>query len=68
MPTLKYLDYAFDCATAIKGEDYIHLLDENGTLIVSLEGIADFSVFTLTNGEYASPTAPRRVLSSRSTG
>lgn len=68
MPTLKYLDYAFDCTTAIKGEDYIHLLDENGALIVSLEGISDFSLFTLVNGEYTSPTAPRRVLSSRSTG
>lgn len=68
MPTLKYLDYAFDCATAIKGEDYIHLLDENGILIVSFEGVADFTAFTLVNGEYAPPTAPRRVLSSRSTG
>ena len=68
MPTLKYLDNAFDCATAIKGEDYIHLLDESGALIVSLEGISDFSLFTLVNGEYTSPTAPRRVLSSRSTG
>ena len=68
MPTLKYLDNAFDCAIAIKGEDYIHLLDENGALIVSLEGIADFSLFTLVNGEYTAPTAPRRVLSSRSTG
>ena len=68
MPTLKYLDNAFDCATAIKGEDYIHLLDENGALIVSLEGISDFSLFTLVNGEYTAPTTPRRVLSSRSTG
>lgn len=58
MPTLKYLDYAFDCATAIKGDDYIRLLDENGILIASFDGIADFSVFTLTNGEYTAPTAP----------
>ena len=68
MPTLKYLDYSFDCATAIKGEDYIHLLDANGILIVSFEGVADFTHFTLVNGEYTTPTAPRRVLSSRSTG
>ena len=68
MPTLTYLEESFDCATAIKGEDYIHLLDENGILIVSFEGVADFTHFTLVNGEYTAPTAPRRVLSSRSTG
>jgi len=68
MPILKYLDYAFECATAIKGEDYIHLLDENGVLIVSFEEITDFSGFALENGGYTTPTAPRRVLSSRSTG
>ena len=68
MPTLTYLEESFDCATAIKGEDYIHLLDENGILIVSFEGVADFTHFTLVNGEYTTPTAPRRVLSSRSTG
>ena len=58
MPTLKYLEYSFDCTTAIKGDDYIRLLDENGVLIASFEGIADFSVFTLVNGEYTAPTAP----------
>ena len=68
MPTLTYLGDSFDCATAIKGDDYIHLLDENGALIVSFEGVSDFSGFNLTNGEYTSPTAPRRVLSRRSTG
>ena len=57
MPTLTYLENSFDCTTAIKGNDYIRLLDENGILIASFEGIADFSAFTLTNGEYTTPTA-----------
>lgn len=52
MPTLVYLEQSFDCATAIKGSDYIRLLDSNGCLIASFDGISDFSAFSLTSGEY----------------
>ena len=56
MPTLKYLSDSFDCTTAIKGSDYIHLLDENGIMVAAFDEITDFSGFTLENGSYTSPT------------
>lgn len=57
MPTLKYLDKSFACATAIKGDDYIHLMDDKGILIAAFDHISDFSGFTLEDGSYVSPTA-----------
>ena len=57
MPTLKYLGDSFDCSTAIKGADYIHLLDENGIMVAAFDNISNFSGFTLENGSYTSPTA-----------
>ena len=56
MPTLKYLGETFECTTAIKGSDYIHLLDENGVMVAAFDAISDFSGFTLENGSYTSPT------------
>lgn len=56
MPTLNYQDIYIDCDKAIKGEDYIHLLDETGMLIARFDGIVDFSGFTLENGSYTDPT------------
>lgn len=56
MPTLKYLDRSYDCTTAIKGDDYIRLLDSNGCLVASFDGISDFSVFELESGNYTTPT------------
>jgi len=57
MPTLKYLGDSYGCATAIKGANYIHLLDENGVMVAAFDKISDFSKFTLENGSYTSPTA-----------
>ena len=57
MPTLKYLEQTYDCEVAIKGSDYIHLLDDNGCMVASFDGITDFSAFTLQNGSYTTPTA-----------
>lgn len=56
MPTLNYQDIYIDCAVAIKGNDYIHLLDETGTMVARFDGITDFSGFTLENGSYTDPT------------
>lgn len=56
MPTLMYLGNTYDCTTAIKGEDYIHLLDENNVMVAAFDEITDFSEFTLQNGAYTSPT------------
>ena len=57
MPILKYLGDSYDCATAIKGPDYIHLLDKNGVMVAAFDNITNFSGFTIENGGYTSPTA-----------
>lgn len=57
MPTLVYKEKSFDCAKAIKGSDYIHLLNADGVMIAAFDNIADFSGFELTGGSYSSPTA-----------
>ena len=57
MPTLTYLGDEYSCATAIKGADYIHLLNEAGVMIAAFDEIKDFSGFKLTNGSYTSPVA-----------
>lgn len=57
MPTLIYKNDRFDCTTAIKGDDYIHLLDADGIMTSAFDGITNFSDFTLENGSYTSPTA-----------
>ena len=56
MPTLIYKNDSFECTTAIKGDDYIHLLDADGIMTSAFDGITDFSDFTLENGSYTSPT------------
>ena len=56
MLTLKYLDAVIECAVAIKGSDYIHLLDESGKMVACFDGVSDFSQFTLEGGEYTDPT------------
>ena len=56
MPTLKYMGESFDCATAIMGDDYIHLLDSEGVMVAAFDKIADFSDYSLEDGTYTSPT------------
>lgn len=54
MPTLTYLGESHEVDHAAKGEDYIHGYDETGVMLISFEGITDFSKFTYT-GEYMVP-------------
>lgn len=56
MATVKYFDLSFDCATAIKGENYVHLLDDEGAMIVAFDGVTDFSSFSITGGSWTTPT------------
>ena len=56
MATITYLGESHDCATALKGSDYIHLLDSDDNLIASFDGIIDFSGFSITDGDWTSPT------------
>ena len=56
MATITYLGKSYDCATALKGSDYIHLLDSDGTMIAAFDGITNFSGFTIKNGSWTTPT------------
>lgn len=56
MATVTYLNEAYDCATALKGSDYVHLLDSNGEMIAAFDGVKDFSGFSITEGDWTSPT------------
>lgn len=56
MATVKYGDLIYECSKVIKGSDYVHLLDSDGSLIVSIDGITSFSGITFTGG-YSIPAA-----------
>lgn len=55
MPTVTYNNESFTCTTALKGTDYIHLLDASGDMIVAFDSVADFSGFSITDGVWTSP-------------
>lgn len=56
MVTVMYRDLSFECATAIKGENYVHLLDENGTMIAAFDGVTNFNYFSISGGSWTNPT------------
>lgn len=55
MPNVSYNGSTYVCAIAIKGEDFIRLLDANYAPIAVFEGISDFSDYTITDGDWESP-------------
>lgn len=55
MPTVTFCEKTYDCATALKGTSFIHLLDDSGTLIAAFDGITDFTGFTITDGSWTTP-------------
>lgn len=56
MPTVTFNNETYTCTTAIKGEDYIFLLDEDGDVIAAFEGITNFSGFYISGGSWITPT------------
>lgn len=56
MALVMYRDLSFECATAIKGGNYVHLLAENGTMIAAFDGVTDFSYFSISGGNWTDPT------------
>lgn len=52
---LTYLGVDYPCAKAVKGADYIHLLDEDGNVITAFHGVADFSGFSLSGCNWTQP-------------
>ena len=57
MAVVTYLDNSIECTTALKGDDYIHLLDADGVMIAAFDGVTDFTGFSITDGEWTTPTA-----------
>ena len=58
MATVTYNNESFTCTTALKGTDYIHLLDAEGAMMVAFDGITDFSGYSITGGSWTTPTPP----------
>ena len=56
MATVKYLGDSYTCDKALKGTDYIHLLDSDGCMIVAFDGVQDFSGFSISGGSWTTPT------------
>lgn len=54
MAVITYLGTDYTVDHAVKGADYIHGYDANSVMIVSFEGISDFSLFSY-NGNYMAP-------------
>lgn len=57
MATVTFLGNSYPCARALMGADYIHLLDESGTMVTAFDGVTDFSGFTIVDGEWETPIA-----------
>lgn len=56
MAVVTHFDKEYSCTTAIKGGDYVHLLNEDGKMIVAFDGVTDFSSFSITGGSWKTPT------------
>ena len=50
MITINFCNMTFTCDKAIKGSDYIHLVDADGKLTACFEGVSDFNKFNITGG------------------
>ena len=57
MATVTHMNVDYSCATAIRGDDYVHLLNEDGEMTVAFDGISDFKDFSIADGDWTSPTA-----------
>ena len=55
MATLSFNGESFTVDHAVKGADYVHGYDADGNLIISLDGVSDFSGITY-DGTYISPS------------
>lgn len=56
MPTVIFNGVAIQCAVALKGSDFIHLLDDAGVSVASFDGVIDFTAFTIQDGSWTSAT------------
>ena len=52
---LKFYEEELECSKVVKGEDYIHCLNEKEDIIASFGGISDFSGYSVEDGEFSAP-------------
>ena len=57
MAKVTFMGTEYECATAIRGSNYIHLIDSNGVMLAAFDGIVDFSAFTITSGTWTAATS-----------
>lgn len=57
MITVTYNDISIECSKALKGSNYIHLLNSSGLIIAAFENVKDFSAFAISGGEWTTPTS-----------
>ena len=55
MITVTHCKVQYTCSKAIKGPDYIHLVDANSNLLTAFDGVTDFSGFAISGGSWSSP-------------
>ena len=56
MAKVSFNGQTLNCTTAIKGADYIHLLDADGLMIAAFDGVTNFSSFSISGGSWKTPT------------
>ena len=54
MAKVTFCGYEYECSKAVKGSDFVRLLDSDGCVIASFEGVVDFSKFTLSGCSWSS--------------
>lgn len=50
--TVTYCNMTFNCSKAVRGSDYIHLLDANNSVIAAFEGVSNFNMFSISGGSW----------------
>lgn len=56
MITVSFKGVNYECEKALKGEDYVRLIGSNGAIIAAFEGVNNFTGFTISGGEWSTPT------------
>lgn len=56
MPTVTYNNETYTCTTALKGPDYIHLLDASGEMTHAFDIVDNFTTYSITDGDWTAPT------------
>ena len=52
MAVVKHMGVEYPCSKAVKGADFVHLLNEKGKVTIAFDGVSDFSGFSITGGSW----------------